>query len=215
MDVIEHLLRQFRAQLGPAVPIDDLRSAGHEGLAHAVRGFDASRGVPFRRWANLRVKGAMIDAMRAGGNLPRRVYRQLRAMEAAGSVVEGRLEDEAAQPPAGPAAADAKITERLDSMATAMAMAFLSMRAGEEAYAVADERKSADEILHEETLKVRVKAAIGNLDTQERTLLEQHYFHDRTLEEAGKSLGLSKSWASRLHARAIDSLAKTLKRELR
>ena len=47
---------------------------------------------------------------------------------------------------------------------------------------------------------------------QERTLIERYYFDDVTFDQAARELGLSKSWASRLHARAIEGVAKALKR---
>jgi RNA polymerase sigma factor FliA len=214
LEVIGHLLRQFRAQLGPSFHLEDLRSAGNEGLTLAIRDYDGSRGVPFRRWANLRVKGAMIDAMRAGGQLPRRVYRQLRALEAAHLVTEGRADDDAAMAQAShPEQADAQAAERLKTLAMAMALSFLSMRQGEEAYAVADPKPSAEELLHRESLMARVRVAMLALPQAEQTLIEQHYFADRTLDEVGKSLGLSKSWASRLHARALETVARALRGE--
>jgi len=52
------------------------------------------------------------------------------------------------------------------------------------------------------------------LPASERTLIERHYFGDETLEQAAASVGLSKSWGSRLHARAIDAIAKELRRKL-
>src|SRR5258708_5557012 len=77
-ELVDINARQLARRLERAsVTIDDLRSFGHEGLLQAARNFDASRGVPFRRWANLRIRGAMIDGVRQFGTLPRRVYREL------------------------------------------------------------------------------------------------------------------------------------------
>src|ERR1700690_4553925 len=81
MPYVEIIAREVRHPLG-GVNLDDLRSAGNEGLVSAARSFDASLGVPFRRWANLRVRGAMLDAVRGLGYLPRRVHNRLRAIEA-------------------------------------------------------------------------------------------------------------------------------------
>ena len=58
----------------------------------------------------------------------------------------------------------------------------------------------------------RVREAIAERPEQERVLLTRHYFDDVTFEEAARELGLSKSWASRLHSRAIEGLARSLKR---
>jgi RNA polymerase sigma factor for flagellar operon FliA len=56
----------------------------------------------------------------------------------------------------------------------------------------------------------RVRQALATLPDKERHFIEKHYFEDKTLTDAGAELGLSKSWASRLHARAIELLRKAL-----
>lgn len=53
---------------------------------------------------------------------------------------------------------------------------------------------------------------MGALPTVERTLLERYYLGDVTLDEAARSMGLSKSWGSRLHARAVQTLARDLRK---
>jgi RNA polymerase sigma factor for flagellar operon FliA len=56
----------------------------------------------------------------------------------------------------------------------------------------------------------RLAGAMAQLPERERALIEAHYGEDLTLDAAGRRLGLSKSWTSRLHARAIDKLARLL-----
>ena len=57
----------------------------------------------------------------------------------------------------------------------------------------------------------RVKQIVAGLPEKERTLVERPYFHGEQLDQAAASLGLSKSWGSRLHARAIEAIASALK----
>lgn len=56
----------------------------------------------------------------------------------------------------------------------------------------------------------RIGAALAALPASERAIIEQHYFAGHSLMAAGSALGISKSWASRLHARALDSLRSSL-----
>ena len=56
----------------------------------------------------------------------------------------------------------------------------------------------------------RLAGAVAQLPDRERALIEAHYGEDLTLDAAGRRLGLSKSWSSRLHARAIDKLSRLL-----
>lgn len=212
LDLVDLLARQLRRQFGPHVQVDDLASQGREALLAAARSFDPERGVPFRRWANLRVRGAMIDAVRSQGNLPRRVYRKLRAMQAADLVHEAAAEEQSAAPPQSPEAAATALQDQLSSAAMAMALGFLAMK-GDEALARAEDPDASPESqVSRAEIVSAVRAAIAERPEAERHLLERHYFDDVTFEEAARELGLSKSWASRLHARAIEGVAKSLKR---
>lgn len=51
-----------------------------------------------------------------------------------------------------------------------------------------------------------LRAAIDKLPAQQRTLVMDHYFGNATLQQSGRSLGISKSWASRAHASALETL---------
>ncbi len=212
LELVDILARQLRRQFGPYVQVEDLASQGREALLAAARSFDPDRGVPFRRWANLRMRGAMIDAVRAHGNLPRRVYRKLRAVQAADRVHEAASEELANAPPGSPEAADAKLGDQLGTAAMAMALGFLSMKTGEALERARDPRESPEEAVGHAELLQAVRAAIAERPDAERRLLERHYFEDVTFEETARELGLSKSWASRLHTRAIEGVAKALKR---
>jgi RNA polymerase sigma factor for flagellar operon FliA len=213
MDLVEIVARQVSRRIGPAVTLEDLRSFGREGLLHAARSFEPDRGVPFRRWANLRIKGAVFDGIRQWGGLPRRVYRELRALEAVDHVKESYEEEHSADPPSSPEAAHARIGEYLAGMATAMAIGSLSTRKGDPDGALGGSGgPSPEELFGNAELLAHIKAVVKRLPDRERTLLERHYFGGETLEDAAASLGLSKSWGSRLHARAIDALTEELRR---
>jgi RNA polymerase sigma factor FliA len=212
MDLVDLLARQLRRQFGPRVSYDDLGSQGREALLAAARSFDPDRGVPFRRWANLRMRGAMIDAVRANGILPRRVYRKLRAVQAADRVHEAAAEEQAAAPVRSASDADAKLSDQLGTAAMAMAIGFLAMRSGDALEHAQDQNESPEEAVARAELLARIRAAIAERPEAERKLLERHYFEDVHFDETARELGLSKSWASRLHARAIEGVAKALKR---
>jgi RNA polymerase sigma factor for flagellar operon FliA len=208
LDLVDVNARQVARRIAaPSVTLDDLRSFGREGLLQAARSFDGSRGVPFRRWANLRIRGAMIDGVRQWGHLPRRVYHELRAMAAADDVQEALGDEHAATPATTPEAADRRLSSYLAGIATAIAVG--SMVAHED---LADGRDpSPEELASKAELVAQVKAIVLRLPDAERTLIERHYFGDETLDQAAASLGLSKSWGSRLHARAIERIARELR----
>jgi RNA polymerase sigma factor for flagellar operon FliA len=211
LDLVDILARQLRRQFGPYVTVEDLVSQGREALLAAARSFDPERGLVFRRWANLRIRGAMIDSVRAGGNLPRRVYQKLRAVQAADRVHEAAAEEQGAAPPRTAEEADGALADQLGTAAMAMAIGFLTMRSGDALEDALDPGTSPEEKLGQAEIMEVIRAAIAERPEAERHLLQRHYFEDVNFDEAAKELGLSKSWASRLHARAIEGLAKTLR----
>ncbi len=208
IELVEMLTRQLARQLGRHIDPDDLRSAGREGLMQAARSFDEAQGVPFRRWANLRVHGSMLDFVRRQSGLPRRVYRQVRALTAADHV---QAADADSPKPSSAEDADARLDELLGKSATAMALGFLTMTSTE-GLQVAEDAEGPETIAARSEILGILRREIAKQPDAERTLLERHYFDDITVEEAAREIGLSKSWASRLHARAIENLGRSLRK---
>jgi RNA polymerase sigma factor for flagellar operon FliA len=153
----------------------------------------------------------MIDGIRQWGDLPRRIYRELRAMEAADHVLEGYDDETAADPARTPEAADARLTGYLAGMATAIAVGSMAADAGELAHGEAGPA-TPENLVGELELLTKLRAIVANLPDRERALVERHYFGGETLDAAAASLGLSKSWGSRLHARAIESIGRELRK---
>jgi RNA polymerase sigma factor for flagellar operon FliA len=211
MELVEFVIRTMRRELGLSLSQDEMRSYGQEALLRAARSFDAERGVPFKRWANLRIRGAIIDGIRTQ-QLPRRLYERLRAIEAAGRVQEALLEEDAAAPPRDAEAADRRLDDYLSSMATALAVGLIMPTANDDLDQLQNNARTPEEELQRAQLMEAVRQAMTARPDAERTLLERHYLDGLTFEEAARELGLSKSWASRLHARAIEGMVKDLKR---
>jgi RNA polymerase sigma factor for flagellar operon FliA len=203
LEVVDIVARQMARRMGTVVTIDDLRSFGREGLLHAARSYDPSRGVPFRRWANVRVRGAMIDGVRQWGALPRQTYRELKALEAGDALLEQYDEDDAARPAATAEDADSRLSSFLAGMATAIAVGTMGR-------VDADEEPTPEDMLGSAEMLERVRAAVARLPAQERHMVERHYFEGERLDQAAAALGLSKSWGSRLHARAIELITQSL-----
>jgi RNA polymerase sigma factor for flagellar operon FliA len=215
LDLVDALAMQcFRAS-GRAVELEELKSWGREGLLVAAQRFDESRGVPFRAFACYRVRGAIIDGMRQSSDLPRRTFRRLKMMEAAATYSEGVLADSAGPPPPGETRADAErlLDDHLAAMATAMAAGLVPTAAtGEDGERTAiDPEQSPEERLQNAELLRLLSQHIEELPEDERTLVRRHYFEGERFDHVAAELGLSKSWASRLHTRAIGRLTKRLR----
>ena len=211
------LPRRAAAVLHPRVrehvELDELIGMGNLGLAEAASRFDPAHGASFATFAWYRVQGAMIDGLRRMSHLPRRVWAQIATLRAAAEYLEAqaqRAEIARAQ------ATAATTADRLGEVKAALgAIRTMYVVALDQ---VPDERlasiaASADVELGRARQAARLRHALARLPERERALVLAHYHDDQTLQDAGAALGMSKSWASRLHARAIDRLRALLEEE--
>lgn len=213
LDLVDIVAKQHFRRVGQAIALEDLVAFGHEGLIRAARSFDEERGVPFRRWASVRITGAVLDGVRTWGRLPKRLYRELAASQAADEIAEAYDEEFSAMPVSSSEGASDRLTVYLTSMATALAVGSFASSTRETADVDANgQAVTPEEQLAREEFGARVRAVVATLPERERTIIEKHYFGGITLDDAAASLGLSKSWGSRLHARAIETITKELHR---
>jgi len=210
LGLVAIIARQLARELGISSSyIDDMESAGREGLLSVAKRFDPERGVPFKRFAGYRIRGAMLDALRRESRLTLRVRERLRGLESVLSLNEAAAEDPA---PTSAAAADARLAERLANLATALATGLINEGVHDEGEQVAVELgDDPEEALDRAQLREAVRGAVEGLPEQERALITGHYFEGRRFDEVSAELGLSKSWGSRLHSRAVTRLTERLR----
>lgn len=212
---VRSIARKLREQV-PAVEFDDLVGFGVQGLIEAAQRFDDRHGVAFTTFAYYRVRGAMFDGLRSMGWLPRGEYARLRTEERANSYLQNqsaRSEGTTASSGGGTGQGGAGVEERVRELAETLngvAAVFVTLLGRYEESQLLDEREAPHEQLERRQMAVRVRRALSRLPDKERRLIEQYYFQDQTLEQVGAGMGLSKSWTSRLHARAIALLREAL-----
>jgi len=202
---VASIAHKVRAQLDFQGDLDDLLSAGMEGLITARSRFDASRGVKFNTFAYYRVRGSMLDQIRKMAYVPPKTHRLMRAAEAADDVLEAETNVRGA---AGPGEKDPKQSlERIDDALGKLTASFVLAAVGQDENKEAETPESAA-IAGSEA--ARVRAALDVLDERERALVEGYYFEGRRFDEVANELGISKSWASRIHGKALDRLRRAL-----
>lgn len=188
------------------VELEELVAMGNLGLTEAAQRFDPAAGASFAHFAWYRVQGAMIDGLRRMTHLPRRVWAQLATLRAAADYLEAQAQRaEVARSQATAATTADRLAEVRAAIGAVRTMYVVALDH------VPDERlahevPAPDVALGRARLAARLRSAIERLPERERTLVLAHYQGDQTLQDAGAAMGLSKSWASRLHARAIDRL---------
>ena len=207
LSLVQAIARKVKKSVGASVEVDDLVGYGSKGLVEAAERFDPRHGVAFSTFAYYRIRGAMYDGLRSMGWYSRADYARYRAEERANEYLRSRADREGAaraggaSPGGDPATALAEVNEILAGVAT------IHITSLEAAASVPDESRPAPDLAVEgQRMATRVRRAVGALPDKERRLMELYYFADKNLEEAGAELGLSKSWACRLHARAVELL---------
>lgn len=215
LSLVQAVARKLKKQITARVEFDDLVGYGAKGLIEAAERFDPQHGVAFSTFSYYRIRGAMLDGLRTMGWYSRADYARYRAEERANEYLQNQSDREGAAA-AGGAKEGAPTAEGAEAALASVAeilggIATVHITSIEAAAHVADERLPApDANLDTGRLSIRVRAAIKKLPDRERQLMELYYFGDKNLEEAGAVMGLSKSWACRLHARAVDLLRQEL-----
>jgi len=213
LDLVDTIAGQLRKRLGSSVELDDLVSFGREGLLDASRRYDESRGVHFRAYAQFRVRGAVYDGVRRTAALPRGLYRKLASLRAQWLASSGELfyafSDGASEH------ANDLLADHLAGIAMAATLRLIT-EADEGNLSESTEHHSSldpeQQLVHAE-LRHQIETQLRTLDAEEREVLQRHYFDGERLEEIANALNVSKSWASRLHTRALSRLGKRLQAE--
>lgn len=192
------IANKVRLQLNLTCDLDDLIAFGYQGLLEANERFDPTRGVKFNTFAYYRIRGAVIDGVRSMAYLPRRAYAQIRAAEAADQALEQGGEARAQNPgQRDTAEAVRDMDDALGKLTASFVIASLGQSEEEDA------PDTPEEQLEREQLKTRVRTALSSLPERELKLVEGFYLQGRRFDEVAAELGISKSWASRLHTKAL------------
>jgi RNA polymerase sigma factor for flagellar operon FliA len=217
---VEALARRMAASMPHSIDIGDLVQDGVIGLIDAAHRFDAQRGIKFETFAERRVRGAMIDALRRDA-WPRGVRRVRRELEAAREALRRELGHE-------PSLAD--LAARVGSDETRLGRTIVRINTIESTSPLASaealdgaslppvlapaESPSPEHIFQTRELRDRVRLAIASLPPRERKVIGLYYYGDATMKKIGAEIGVNESRVSQLHARAIQRLRNTLAADL-
>jgi RNA polymerase sigma factor for flagellar operon FliA len=203
--LVRKLAHRVRSELELTCELDELIAFVYHGLLEARQRFDPTRGVQFGTFAYYRVRGAIMDGVRKMAYLPRRVHHKRRAAEAIDWAIEAQGEALAAHPELR---SDAEKTlAAIDDVLGKITATFMLAAVGQDESS-APESPEAQLIgaVEKESLRVAMKA----LPERELTVIRGMYFDGRNLDDIGAELGISKSWACRIHTRALGLLREAL-----
>jgi RNA polymerase sigma factor FliA len=213
---VESLARRMASTMPHSIDLGDLVQDGVLGLMDAANRFDEGRGIKFETFAERRVRGAMIDALRRDA-WPRGVRRVRRELEAAREQLrrelgaEPTLADLARRVGSDEARLERTII-RINTIESTSPLANFETldSATLPAVLVPSEPPSPDRLFEQGEVRDRVRNALAQLPSRERRIIGLYYFGDATMKQIGEAIGVNESRVSQLHARAITRLRKVM-----
>ncbi|MGH8980135.1 MAG: sigma-70 family RNA polymerase sigma factor [Acidimicrobiales bacterium] len=208
LSLVGFVVSRLKGILPRHVERDRLTQYGVFGLIDAIERFDPGRQARFETFAVPRIRGSILDAVRATDWAPRSVRARARALADAAVTLEARLrrapnnEELREELGLSHAAFDALTADVLRSDVTE-----LDDRAHDLA---ADCGDPAEEFERAEESRL-LRKCIASLPAREQRVLVLYYFEDRTLKEIGALLGVSESWVCKVHAKAMRTVCAKLR----
>jgi RNA polymerase sigma factor FliA len=208
------LVKYVAGRVGTGLPsyvdLADLIQAGIFGLVDAIERFEPDRGLRFETYAIRRIRGAILDDLRAQDWVPRSVRSRAREVELTMERLEARLRRSASD---SEVAAELGITvgelrEFFAQLRLTSVVALDELVAAGRGRSLAEtlpDQHAEDPVLAMENRENRrlLAEAIAQLGERDRTVVALYYFENLTLAEIGKALGVTESRACQLHTGAV------------
>ena len=218
--LISYIVSRIAVRLPSHVDLEDLHNTGVIGLMDAVDKYDPSKDCKFKTYAEFRIRGAILDQLRALDWVPRSVRQKSRQLEQAYVRIEQRL---------GRQARDHEIADTL-GLDLREFHALLNQTRGVSMVNMDDLRGQSDSdqpapsanledvnaIDPYSTLKAReltqvLGTGIEALPEKERLVISLYYYEDLNLKEIGNILGITESRVCQIHSKAVGRLRTRLR----
>ncbi len=214
--LVTHVASRMIGRLPESVELADLVSYGMFGLIDAVEKFEIERGFKFETYASTRIRGAIIDELRAADWVPRSVRSKARAVETALRALEQRLlrqvtDDDVAQE-LGWEIAEVRTVRAQVALSHVAALDSLGTEpdaGGIEALASLAVPGVSSSVEVRETHALLATAVQGVRD-REQQVLHLYYYENLTLAQIGQVLGVTESRVSQIHSAAVKKLRESL-----
>ncbi len=212
--LVRYVAGRVSSGLPPSVEFAELVSYGVFGLIDAIDKYDHERGVKFETYAIARIKGAIIDELRADDWVPRSIRSKAREIEQAYL----SLESELLRVPT-----DEEVAENLQLTTEEYAnvlskMSFMSLVALDELWTVSGDKpdrisladtvedvkvKDPSQTFELEEMKDMIASSINRLPERERIVVTLYYYEGLTMKEIGEVLSVTESRVCQMHTKAI------------
>ena len=213
MPMIQCVAKKISAHLPSHIEFDDLVSNGVIGLMDAIEKYDPSRNNKFKTYAEFRVRGSILDALRSQDWIPRSIRDKAKKIDK----VTRDLEQRFSRSPKEREIAEALhvsmeeyhslVTQtRRVSMISIDENAFLNQTNKESILKILEGADTSFSKLNRKSIKILITKAIQELPERQRIVLSLYYYEEFNLRKIGQILKVTESRVSQLHAQAIERL---------
>jgi RNA polymerase sigma factor for flagellar operon FliA len=218
--LIKFIAQRIAVRLPPHIELDDLTSAGVMGLIDSIKKFDPTKDTQFKTYAEIRIRGAILDELRALDWVPRSVRQKATEISQAYAAVEQRLgrsaSDEDVAKEIGIPLAD--FHKQVGSIKSAPILSLEELgglgKDGEKRdmmnILAGPIENDPQMIARINEVKAIIGGAIDELPEKERLLVSLYYYEELTMKEIGEVLGITESRVSQLHTRVVMRLRSKL-----
>lgn len=211
-----YVIGRIKVNLPPTYTYEDITSYGVEGLIDAVEKFSPQKGAKFETYALMRIRGSIIDRIRAADWLPRTVRKKIKDIKQAIETLKQELDrNPTTSEIAEYMGLEKEKVEEILSQDTGVDSLYDKKGQGDESVEIIDtieDKKSErpEEAVEKKDAKRELECALKKLPERERMLLVFYYHENMTLKEIGEAINVSESRVCQLHAQAIMKLRNIL-----
>lgn len=211
-----YVIGRIKVNLPPSFSYEDIASYGVEGLIDAVEKYSPERGAKFETYALMRIRGAIIDKIRANDWLPRTIRKKIKEVKDTISTLKAELNRMPTSAEIGERLGIEK--EKVDEILaqdTSIDSLYDKKNLGDESVEIIDtiedvKSERPEEAAEKKDAKKELEKALKRLPERERMLLVFYYHENMTLKEIGEAINVSESRVCQLHAQAIMKLRNIL-----
>ena len=206
---------RVKVTLPATISIEDIAGYGVEGLINAIERYSPQKNTRFETYALIRIRGAILDRIRAEDFLPRSVRKKIKDIKAAQESLKQSL---GRMPTTSEVAEyldmDAEKVSQILSEDTTMTSIYDKRGGADDSLeiidTIQDEKLNPQEKMEEKNVKQELEKALGRLPERERIIMVLYYQENMTLKEIGATINMSESRVCQLHAQAIMKLKNIL-----
>ncbi len=200
--LVRYAVGRVKVSLPATISIEDITGYGVEGLINAVERFSPQKATRFETYALIRIRGSIIDKIRAQDFLPRTVRKKIKDIKQA-TEIANYLD------------MDVEKVNQIMSEDVTITSIYDKRGSSEDSMEIIDtiedsHKLNPQERMEEKNVKTDLQKALQRLPERERVLLVLYYQENMTMKEIGSTLGMSESRVCQLHAQGIMKLKNIL-----